>query len=380
MRSARVARLVALLLCFASAGDASAQASAPAPFAASAPAAQESPEERLWREIVELRDRQPPAAPFRERVVALREHKQSLLSYVRLYQRLYPGGRHGDDACTIELTTLYELGSLDGGRFDALRQRVGECLDSSSTPEVLHEAAYWRIQLDRVDRYERLAAATQPSSAPLTEPDLETLAAFEKYIDTYPASRHTPRMAERLFFHALSERRLDRCEALAAALQRAHPAHPVAALLAGRLRRERAIGQPFSVRCEPRPGHPLDTADWRGKTVLVVVWLGADRGCRGLAREIDALLDLRPDIRALGVNLDESRQAMDDACRELEIDWDQWNDGHGMAHAFALEWGVREVPLVFVVGPDGRLRDVSSDGWREAVSRPEFIDTGGGGG
>ena len=103
--------------------------------------------------------------------------------------------------------------------------------------------------------------------------------------------------------------------------------------------------------------------------MLIVVWAGFSKPARTCVGEIEAFRRRQPELRVVGVNLDESQQYMSAACRELGLAWPQFNDGLGWANRFALKWAVRAVPWVFVVDRRGRLvGSAGAAGWRELAA------------
>lgn len=329
-----------------------------------------SPDEALWRQIVVAAQAASDAEPYSDdRERALRPRRR-LVDSARIYLSAYPGGPRRDDVVRLELKALFEIGTLSGGLYGPLQARVNEHLRHPPSVAGLHEAAYWKI---RCDRLARVAAATQPSSAPVARYDVALHEAYRAYIQQYPRSRFVPRMVTELFEAAAAAGDLAEQRRLVGLLGQAFERHAVTELLTAQLRRQEAVGQPFSLAFRTVDGDEIDTARWTGRPLLIVVWAGFDERSRACTHEIEAFRTLQPDIRVVGVNLDESAPTMVENCRGLGLTWPQYHDGLGWASRFARRWGVREVPWVFVVDREGRLVG-SSDaaGWRElAVSALE---------
>ena len=149
----------------------------------SAPASQPvSRDEALWRQIVSqhkrLAERQPGADLYRQAI----PRRRTLLERVRLYLTLYPGGPHRDEAVWLELTTLFELAVLRNGTGDELADKVREYQQNPPSEAVRHEAAYWAMLCERLQRQ----PTAQPTSAPIIESDAASLAAYHEYVERYP--------------------------------------------------------------------------------------------------------------------------------------------------------------------------------------------------
>lgn len=332
-----------------------ASAVGPAQTAASASPGQagsDSREERLWDQIVTLRDRAPTTQPFENWFASALTNKRALAERVRLYLTLYPGGAHRDDAVRLELATLFETASLSGGDYAPLRERVDRYLSSPPNAAALHEAAYWKILCDRLAGSN---TATQPASMPASLPTTEPLEAYRRYVRRYPHSRHVPRLATILFEDAA--RRGERAEMreLVDLMSRAFPKHLTTEGLAARLRREDATGKLFWLAFRDADGRSVDTRELAGRPVLIVVWAAYDEAARRCASEVEALRREHPELAVVGVNLDATRAAMSAATAELGLDWPQFNDELGRANSFARRWGVRRIPRVFAIDRSGRL-------------------------
>lgn len=337
--------------------------SRPASPGAEAPSSRPvSRDEALWEEIAEL-DREPgraEATPAGDD--AALQRRKTLLEKVRHYLTAYPGGPRRDEAVRVELRALFEIGTLSGGAYRPLRERVEEYLRHPSGEGAQYEAAWWAI---RCRRLAPGAAASPPSSsAPVGRYDNELLDAYREYVRRYPRSPYVPRMAAELYEAAGDRGDRDEQRRMVAQLRRDFTEHVVTLLLTARLERSEAVGRPFSLAFDTADGR-IDTAEWRGRPVLIVVWAGFSEGSRACAAEVEAFRREHGELRVVGVNLDESEEQMNVACSKLGLAWPQFNDGMGRANRFALKWGVRAVPWVFVLDRQGRLVGSSgAGGWR----------------
>ncbi len=329
-----------------------------------------SPDEALWRDVLEANRALTATEPYSRDVEAELWPRRLLLERTRVYLSAYPGGPRRDEVVRLELKALFEIGTLSGGAYEPLQKQVEEYLRHPPGETALHEAAYWKI---RCDRLARVAATSQPSSAPVTHSDPALHEAYRKYIQQYPRSRYVPRMTTALFNAATAVGDLAEQRRLVNMLGQQFKEHAVTKLLTAQLHRREAVDKPFSLAFQTADGSEIDTASWKGRPVLIVVWAGFSERSRACVREIEAFRSQHPDLRVVGVNLDESEQKMTTTCRDLGLTWIQYNDGMGWANRFARQWGVREVPWVFVVDRRGRLTGSSgAAGWHElAVSTLE---------
>ena len=320
----------------------------------------------LWRRITALEQAVPAMQPYEEWFKAAERQRLALSEKVRLYLTLYPGGAHRDEAIRIELATLFELGTLRGKDLNPLCERVAEYLRSPPSEVAEHEAAFWQIICRRFETSATTVPATdQPTSAPFSAPDAALLAAYRRYIQHYPSSRHVPRLATLLYEDAA--RRVDRGaqHAILAHLREHFPSHAVTRALQAARNRTESVGRPFWLSCRTTDGRALDTRKHLGQPVLIVVWAGYDESARRRVQEVEQFRRAHPSVHVVGVSLDESPEKMAFAARELGIAWPQYNDGLGWGNEFVRMWGVRRLPCVFVIDRAGRLQGAgSNDRWR----------------
>ncbi len=128
----------------------------------------------------------------------------------------------------------------------------------------------------------------------------------------------------------------------------------------------------------PAPGFTLDQAyggsvdlsAYNGKSVLLVFWLTSCGICR---HELPMLDQLSTEFRTRGVeivavnirDLDGARQFM--GSKHLSLT--NLIDSDGQT---AQKYGVRGVPKLVLIGPDGRIRR-SAAGWQDARTLREWI-------
>ena len=294
-----------------------------------------TPEEKLWQSITTLNEQRPTTQPGNAWFAAAERQRVTLRERIRLYLTLYPGSVHRDDAIRIELATLFEIGTLRGGALEPLCTRVAQILDAPPSEAAEHEAAWWQIICQR---RRSQATTTRPATPPPDGVDPTLLDAYRDYIHKYPRSRYVPRLATLLYEDA--QRRGDRVTAQAAVshLGTYFPSHAATRALLADWNREAAVGHPFRVTFETPDGQVIDTRQDAGHQVLVVVWAGFDPAARECVASIERYRAAHPDVRVVGVNLDETREQMAAACQEAGIAWPQWHDGLG--------WGGRVRPYL----------------------------------
>ena len=321
-------------------------------------------EETLWQHVVALEQSGTAMQPYEKWFATAEQNRAALLDHVRLYTTLYPGGVHRDDAIRIELAALFELGTLRGGALQPLCERVTEYLGAPPSPAAEHEAAYWEIICERSRAATTTQPASQPSIAAWSSLDVGLRAACRAYVERYPRSRHVPRLASLLFEDAAKRGDREGMRAAVECLGTHFPNHAATRAVLGAWNREESVGRSFWLACRTVDGRALDTREYLGQPVAIVVWAGFDAAARQCVQNVEQFRRAHPELHVVGVSVDESVEATAAAGRELEIGWPQFNDGLGWGNEFVRSWGVTRLPYVFVVDRHGRLAGATpDDGW-----------------
>jgi hypothetical protein len=296
---------------------------------AAARAAQSEPrssDQALWQGIAAR------AATLQQESRSTREEsgplvREALLREVRLYVSLYPGGSARDDAITLELRLLAELGSLRGD-FGPLCQRVDELLASPPSDVVAAEAD-WR----------RLACAQLRRDASTTQPAMFGAAWREQrwqFLRSHPGSRHALRIAEELAEQAVRRRDAEESDAVQRWLAEHAPDAPAARRVRLRCALERTIGFEFLAVVDPAAAtQPVVP------TVVVISAGGERRGLQSVTRPANVWL-LVP-AEQVGVATGE----IGGAARVLATP-------PGLEGLTSLATELSQ-PLLLTVGPDGRV-------------------------
>ncbi len=331
-------------------------------------AAQDSPEERLWRQIESLTSEPASSQPYAERLAQAPARNAAIVQAVRSYQLAYPGGPRRDEALRIELAALYEDGALAGGDFAALRARLGEIEQHPPTEAARAEAAYWKMVVERV---ERPAAASAPSSAPALSADAEWIAQSRAYLSAFPTSPHVPRLAAAIFDDAASREDAAGMDAVCRHLAEHFPDHGVAHELAARRRLLDAVGKTFWLAGRDAAAQTIDTRTFAGRPVVIVIWARFEPASIDTLKAIESERAAQPEIAVVGVNIDERVEDMQTVTRAVSIAWPQVYDGMGWASEFLRAWGLRAAPTVLVLDREGRLLGLAerSEAWRPLLER-----------
>jgi peroxiredoxin len=105
-------------------------------------------------------------------------------------------------------------------------------------------------------------------------------------------------------------------------------------------------------------GEPLRLADFRSEYVLLDFWATWCGPCLGETPHLKKVYEEfgeRDDFAMIGLSLDTDREAAREYAEEKDIHWIQGFLGDWSSSAVPDSYGVRGIPSIFLIGPDGRI-------------------------
>ncbi len=137
----------------------------------------------------------------------------------------------------------------------------------------------------------------------------------------------------------------------------------------GLLRRAHAIGDPFVLRFNDAiTGKPISILDdLRGQVVVVFFWA---TWCQPSVQDLPKLNSLHKryrheGVRLIGVNLDFDPEFggpdfVRDFVASQGVTWPQYYQGEGWKSPFSRSWGINELPTIFLIDHEGRVRSTDA--------------------
>jgi peroxiredoxin len=127
---------------------------------------------------------------------------------------------------------------------------------------------------------------------------------------------------------------------------------------AGALRRLDLVVKPVAIKGTSLQGETIDTAQFRGKSVLVVFW--ASWGGQSVKRELPDLVKLYEKFHAkglevVGVSLDNEKADLEAFLKEQPMSWPQIFEPGGIDSRLATEYGIISLPTMFLVDGQGKV-------------------------
>ncbi len=126
---------------------------------------------------------------------------------------------------------------------------------------------------------------------------------------------------------------------------------------AGSLRRLELVGKTLSLKGTGLQNEVIDTAQYRGKTVLVIFWASWASPFKTELPELKKVADKYRDrgLEVIGVNLDNDRAEVDTFLKDNALTWPQIFEGGGLEGRLAVEYGISSVPTLFLADVQGKV-------------------------
>ena len=137
-----------------------------------------------------------------------------------------------------------------------------------------------------------------------------------------------------------------------------HPQSIHALMAKGAVTRLVSVGHAIGLRGNAVQGGGVDLSKLRGKTVVIQYWTSSSDVCKADHAVLGNLYKKYGGGRGLeiiGVNLDYSRAELLAYLKENRLPWPQLYEAGGFESRYAKEMGVVTVPMMMLVGPDGKV-------------------------
>jgi thiol-disulfide isomerase/thioredoxin len=120
-----------------------------------------------------------------------------------------------------------------------------------------------------------------------------------------------------------------------------------------------AFDRPLELKFTALDGREVDTAQWRGKVVIVDFWATWCVPCIQAIPKLKTLYaryhEQGLEIVNISVDNANARPALEKLVAKLDLPWPQFFDGKAHATEYAVRYGVQPIPHVLLAGPDGKI-------------------------
>jgi thiol-disulfide isomerase/thioredoxin len=124
-----------------------------------------------------------------------------------------------------------------------------------------------------------------------------------------------------------------------------------------RLKKAELIGKPVDLQFTAADSTKIDLRNFRGKVVLVDFWASWCPDCNRELPTVQKVYDKYKDqgLVLLGISLDKDAKALANFVAKKSLPWPQYFDGKGWDNEFAVKYGVRSIPEMWLVDRQGAL-------------------------
>lgn len=121
------------------------------------------------------------------------------------------------------------------------------------------------------------------------------------------------------------------------------------------------VGKPFPLQFKAVDGRPVDLDKMRGKVVLVDFWATWCQPCMEMMPSVMETYDkFHPKgFEVVGIDMDEELGTLTNLVAAQKIAWPQYFDGKYMDTKYAVEYGIKEIPAMWLVDKKGVLRFIN---------------------
>jgi thiol-disulfide isomerase/thioredoxin len=115
------------------------------------------------------------------------------------------------------------------------------------------------------------------------------------------------------------------------------------------------LTKPLQLSFTSVAGQSIDISKMRGKVVLVDFWATWCPPCRAEVPDVVATYKKYHDqgFEVVGISLDQDKDALLSFTKENGMVWPQYFDGSGFDNKIASNFGIQEIPTMWLVGKDG---------------------------
>jgi thiol-disulfide isomerase/thioredoxin len=145
------------------------------------------------------------------------------------------------------------------------------------------------------------------------------------------------------------------------------------------LRKAQMIGKPVDLQFTALDGSAVDMRAMRGTIILVDFWAS---WCPDCIRDLPALRRTYQKYKdkgftVIGISLDKDQQALSNFVAKKLIPWPQYFDGQGWQSPYAMKFGVRAIPEMWLINQRGEVvsTDISTEQLDQRIE--QLISSGG---
>ncbi|HXC35917.1 MAG TPA: TlpA disulfide reductase family protein [Candidatus Acidoferrales bacterium] len=132
------------------------------------------------------------------------------------------------------------------------------------------------------------------------------------------------------------------------------------------------VGKPLDITFAAVDGRTVDLNRMKGKVVLIDYWATWCPGCVAEIPHIKEIYDKyhTQGLEVVGISFDTDEKAMNNFTQQHDLPWPQYFDGQGWTNKFGVEYGLEQIPTLWLLDKKGTLRETeASDGLQDKVEK-----------
>lgn len=183
------------------------------------------------------------------------------------------------------------------------------------------------------------------------------LKSLETFVAAHPKSEHAPEALRQMAMSTENAGQIDQAKKWYGQIVADYPTHAVAKHAKGAINRLTSEGREIALKTKDINGGPIDLAALRNKVVVVQYWTTTSDVC---VADHAVLKDLvakygGSGLEVISVNLDYSPDELKKYLATNRLPWKQVYVQGGFDGELASEMGVVTVPLILLIGRDGKV-------------------------
>ena len=199
--------------------------------------------------------------------------------------------------------------------------------------------------------------ATQAKDADFEKLNDEWMASLEQFVKDYPTSPDAAEAMLRLAILLDYPGKEDESAIWFKRIAKEFPESELAHKATGAVRRLESVGKSIPLKSKTLDGRTFDLTAAKDRVVLIHYWATWAEPC---VQDLDAIKSLqakygKDGFYPVGVNLDGEAKDASAMVRSKSIAWPQLYETGGLDSRLATEMGVLTLPLMILVGKDGKV-------------------------
>lgn len=133
-----------------------------------------------------------------------------------------------------------------------------------------------------------------------------------------------------------------------------------------------AVGKPLDITFTAIDGRTVDLNQMKGKVVLIDFWATWCPGCVAEIPHVKEIYDKfhSQGLEVIGISFDTDEKAMNKFTRQHDLPWPQYFEGQGQTNRFSVEYGLDQIPTLWLLDKKGTLRETeAADGLQNKVEK-----------